>query len=265
MTSLSASSVRKGADVSAGRVLRRTCGAEWSRLWTVPSTWWCLAAAAVVMVGLGAVAGFDAAGDPSGGAAWRAAEFTPVPAQFALLALALLAVTSDYATGGIVPALQWTPRRSVLFVARAVVAAGTATGLGVLLALASSLAAFAAAGSALELPWDTGLDVLATVGGVFAAGTTLAVGLGFLLRSTAGGLVSVFLLLLVLPALLPQLGYAWLTTVADALPGTAVLFLLLGEPSRGITEASAAITLLVWAVGAVLLGWLRLTRDDANR
>jgi hypothetical protein len=30
-----------------------------------------------------------------------------MPVQFALLALTLTAVTSDYATGGIIPALQW--------------------------------------------------------------------------------------------------------------------------------------------------------------
>jgi hypothetical protein len=37
-------------------------------------------------------------------------------------------------------------------------------------------------------------------------GDVLAVGPGFLLRNTAGGLVSVFLLMLLLPVLLPQFG-----------------------------------------------------------
>jgi hypothetical protein len=85
------------------------------------------------MVGLGTVVGFNVTAEARGDAAWRAAEFSALPAQFALLALALLAVTSDSATGGIVPTLQWTPRRGVLFVARAVVAVGTATSAGVLL------------------------------------------------------------------------------------------------------------------------------------
>ena len=267
MTATSTTSTMPGAadHVPTRRVLARTCAAEWTRLWTVKSTWWFLAAAALIMVGLGTIAGFDAGGDAQGDAAWLAARFTTVPSQFALLALALMAVTSDYATGGIVPALQWTPRRSVLFVARAVVVVGAATTLGVLLGLASSLAAFAAARPVLRLPVAEGIDVLSTVGFVFAAGTALAVGLGFLLRSTAGALVSVFLLLLVLPALLPQFGYEWLTAVADRLPGVGSLFLLTGEPnSRGITETSAAVTMLVWAVSALLLGWLRLRRDDVD-
>ena len=71
------------------RVLARTCAAEWTRLWTVRATWWFLAAAAVVMVGLGTLAGFEAAADPvelAGEPAWATAQFTAMPAQFALLA-----------------------------------------------------------------------------------------------------------------------------------------------------------------------------------
>ncbi len=101
---------------------------------------------------------------------------------------------------------------------------------------------------------------------VLLAGTLLAVGLGFLLRSTAGVLVSVFLLLLVLPGLLPQLGDEWLTDLADLLPGTSAMFLLTEEPrGRGLTDRSAGATMLGRAGGALLLGWLRLSRDDATR
>ncbi len=253
--------------VPAGHVFARTCAAEWTRLWTVNATWWFLAAAAVATIGLGAVAGFDAASDPvppRGDPAWAASAITAMPAQFALLALALTAVTSDYATGGIIPALQWTPRRAVLFLARTLVAAGTATAAGLLLAFASAVAAFTAARPRLSLPWAEGLEVLGTVAFVFAAGTALAVGLGFLLRNTAAALVTVFLLMLLLPLLLPQFGYEWMDALADVLPGSGAAFLLLGEVP-GMTTASSAAVLLGWAAGALLLGWLRLTRADANR
>ncbi|HWG98185.1 MAG TPA: hypothetical protein VNV66_02430 [Pilimelia sp.] len=254
-------------DVATARVFARACAAEWTRLWTVQATWWFLAAAAVVMVGLGAVAGLDAAADPAGArgaAAWEAAEVCAMPAQFALLALALVAVTSDYATGGIVPTLQWTPRRGILFLTRAVVTAGTATALGVALAFVSALVAFAAARPVLDLPWGEGLAVLGTVVFVFGAGTLLAVGLGFVLRNTAGALVAVFLLMLVLPLLLPQFGYRWMSALAELLPGSGAAFLLLGGVP-GMTRASSLLVMLCWAAGALLLGWLRLARDDANR
>jgi len=136
-----------------------------------------------------------------------------------------------------------------------------ATGIGVLLGAGSALAAFAAA-DGLGLPWD-GLDVLGTVAFVFAAGTSLAVGLGFLMRNTAGGLVTVFLVMLLLPILLPQFGYEWMSWLASILPGSGAAFLLLGEVPR-MTETSSVTTLLVWAGSALLLGWARLTWTDAN-
>ncbi|MFI7575411.1 hypothetical protein [Micromonospora sp. NPDC049497] len=269
MTALSTTPALRGTagDASTGRAFTRTCAAEWTRLWTVRTTWWFLAAAAVVMVGLGAVAGFDAAADPvppQGDPAWLVSRISAMPAQFALLGLALITVTSDYATGGIVPSLQWTPRRTVLFLARAIVTAAAATSFGVLLGLASALAAFAAARPGLSLPLDEGLEVLGTVAFVFAAGTLLAVGLGFLLRNTAGALVTVFLLMLVLPVLLPQFGYEWMSELARILPGTGAAFLLLGEVPR-MTTVSSVTVLLLWAAGTLLLGWLRLMRDDASR
>jgi ABC-2 type transport system permease protein len=233
----------------------------------VRATWWFLAAATVTMVGISTIAGAethaDAAG-PQGEPAWQAAAVTTLPAQFALLALALLTVTSDYATGGIVPTLQWTPRRSVLFLARTVVGVAAATAAGVVIGIVASLAAYLAARPVLRLPLDEGLDVLGTVAFVVAAGACTAVGLGFLLRSTAGALIAVFLLMLVLPIMLGNLPWDWVVEIAERLPGTGAAFLLVGEVP-GMTRTSAVVTLLVWAGGALLLGWLRLLRDDANR
>ena len=48
--------------------------------------------------------------------------------------------------------------------------------------------------------------------------------------------------------------------------GTGAIFLLTEEPrGRGLTDTVAGATMLAWAVGALLLGWLRLVRDDATR
>jgi ABC-2 type transport system permease protein len=248
------------------RLLGRTCAAEWTRLWTVRTSWWFLLAAAVVLVGLGIVAGVESAGDPaqsSGDPVWTGVTVFVMPAQFALFGLALTAVTSDHATGGIVPTLQWTPRRGVLLLARAAVAVGTATAAGVVLVLASALAAHTAHPD-LTLPVGEGADALGTVALVVAAGAALGVGLGFLLRSTAGALVAVFLLMLVLPLVLPQFGLAWATSVAEALPGSGAAYLLFGGEPAGMSRASSVTVLLAWAAGGLLLGWLRLARDDVR-
>ena len=255
--------------VSVPRVLARTCRAEWTRLWTVRGTWWFAVVAAVAMVGLGLIAGNDAAGDvvpPVGEPAWVAPSIAALPTQLALLALALTAVTADYATAGIVPTLQWTPRRTTLFVARVLVVVGTATLLGMLLAVASGAAAFSMASDILELPVDEGIDVVGTAGLVFCAGSALAAGSGFMLRSTAGALIAVFLLVLLLPLALPQFPYEWMLDLASVLPGTGAIFLLTGESiGEDMTRTSAIITMVAWASGALVLGWLRLVRDDANR
>lgn len=268
MTATVAAAGAKGrgprADVPVARLLARTCSAEWTRLWTLRTTWLFLAAAAVVMTGVAAMAGSGAASDSDavGDPAWVAAEFTTLPGQFAFLALALSLVTSDYATGGIVPTLQWTTRRTVLLVARSVVAVAVATTAAVLLAGAAVLTALATSRGALELPPD-GAGVLAAVALVVAAGATLGVGLGFLLRSTAGALATVFLVMLVLPIMLPNLPIDGGDDAARRLPGTGAVHLLVGEV-EGMTTTSSVTVLLLWAGTALALGWLRLVRSDAH-
>ena len=121
-----------------------------------------------------------------------------------------------------------------------------------------------AAAPGLGLPWDAGLALLGTLALVFSTGTALAVGLGFLLRNTAGALVTVFLTMLLLPILLPQFGYEWMSWLASVLPGSGAAYHQLGGVPR-MTEASSVTVQLVWAGGAHLLGWLRLVRTDANR
>ena len=128
-------------------------------------------------------------------------------------------------------------------------------------------AAYTTAPTVLALPLDEGVDVVGTVGFVFAAGRALAAGLGFVLRSTAGALVSVFLLMLVLPLLLPAFGYEWMTDARRAPAGLRSDL----PPHRGADEDRMTETLLghrpcsPGRVGSLLLGWLRLVRDDANR
>jgi ABC-2 type transport system permease protein len=54
---VTATGTAPAAHVSLPRLLARTCAAEWTRLWTVRTSWWFLLAATVVLVGFGVVAG----------------------------------------------------------------------------------------------------------------------------------------------------------------------------------------------------------------
>jgi hypothetical protein len=108
--------------------------------------------------------------------------------------------------------------------------------------------------------------VLGGVAFVFATGALLALGLGLVLRSTAGGLVTVLALVLILPMLLAQLPYDWSLDLAALMPGSGALHLIFGEgPSDDMTVTSSRATLAAWALAALAAGGWRLVRSDANR
>ena len=255
--------------MSGATVVVRTGRAEWSRIWTVRSSWIFAALTAVAVVGLGALIGADTADDPSGvptdATAWDGGRLTGMFALFGILAWSVVTVTADHGTGGIVPTLQWTPRRGVLLAARAGVIAATMTLLGVLLVAAASVVVWMFLPE-LGLPLTAGAEILGGLAFVFVSGALLGVGLGLFLRSTAGGLVTVIALVLVLPPLLANLPYGWALDVSSAMPGSAALFLIFGEgPRDDMTDSSARMILAGWAVAAMVAGGLRLLRTDADK
>jgi len=249
------------AEPGTATVFARAASAEWLRLRTVRTTWWCLLAATVTVVGIGVIMAFDAENVTASGElppATSAGEFGVLLGQFALLALALLAVTQENASGAIAPTLQWTPRRRVLLAARVTVPVVVATVAGVLLALVVDVAAWLIADLTLA-PADV-TDSLSRIAAVLVAGGVLAVGVGLLLRSTAGALATVFLLQLVLPFLLPAFGVQWMADLGELLPGSGAIWTLLGEPDMTAGEATAL--LVSWSgVAAAAGGWSLLRRD----
>ena len=249
--------------------LARTSRAEWARIWSVRSSWIFALLTAVAVLGLGTIVGYDAAGDPSGppsdATAWDGAKPSAMFALFGLLALSVVTTTADHATGAIVPTLQWTPRRGVLLAARAGVVVATATLVGVLLVGSASIVIWAFVPE-IGLPAGEGADVLGGLALVYACGALLAVGLGLALRSTAGGLVTVLALVLVLPPLLANLPYDWAVDLSALMPGSNALFLIFGEgPRDDMTVSSSRLVLVAWALTALLAGGWRLLRTDANR
>ena len=254
-----------GVDPGTPVVFARAAAAEWLRLRTVRTTWWCLLAAAGTIVGIGTTLAFDVAtgaeSPESAMPATLAGEFGVLLGQFALLVLALLAVTQEYASGVIGPTLQWTPRRGVLLAARVAVPVVVATVAGLLLALVTDVLAWLIAP---ELTLSAGdlAESLAGIAAVLLAGCVLAVGAGLLLRSTAGALAVVFLLQLVLPFLLPAFGVQWMVDLGKLLPGSGATWTLLGEPE--MTAGRATALLIGWSGVALVAGGWSLLRRDAG-
>ena len=261
---MSATFAVRTAEPGTLTVFGRAAAAEWVRLRTVRTTWWCLLAAAVTILGIGATMAFDADDVLASGAlppATAAGEFGVMLGQFALLVLALLAVTQESATGAIGPSLQWTPRRGVLLAARVTVPVVVATVAGVLLALTADVTAWLIE-PGLTLAFADLANSLGRIAGVLMAGGVLAVGIGLLLRSTAGALATVFLLQLVLPFLLPAFGVQWMADLGELLPGSGAIWTLVGEPE--MTPAAATALLVGWPAAALAAGGWSLLRRDAG-
>ncbi|WP_435770606.1 hypothetical protein [Nocardioides sp. SYSU DS0651] len=254
------------SDAAATTVVGRAARAEWSRIWSVRSSWALLLAVATVVLGLSTVLGLDARDLPVGErpdkGAWVGGQVTGMLAMFLILALAAVTAAADHGTGGIVPTLQWTPRRGALLAARAGVVVVTTTLLGLLLVVLGCVLISLLAPS-LGLPAETGLRVVGRLGFVYLTGTALAVGLGLLLRSTAGALVGVIALMLVLPLVIAQFPYEWAQLIADLLPGRGAVTLIFEEDVMTLAEARA--TLAGWAVAGLAAGGWRVLRTDADR
>lgn len=179
---------------AAGRAER----AEWTKLRTVPGTWWLLLAVAAVTaaVGAGAVSGLSTAHCPPAGCREDVVKtsLTGVWAgQAAVAVLASLAVTSEYGTGTIRTTLTAVPGRLRVLAAKAavvgtaVLVAGGAGAWGALLAGRALVpAGFASydlgAGPVLRAGFGTALYLVLVA--------LLALGVGAALRDTAGAVAA---------------------------------------------------------------------------
>jgi ABC-2 type transport system permease protein len=241
---------------------------EWGKLWSVRSTYWCVA----IAIGLPIVVATGAAAYKGGGPTARLyttfAEATGTAVMCSLLAtipvmvLGLMAVTSEYRAKAIHATLAAAPRRIRLLAAKTVIVAA----LGGLIGLAAAWTSFAI----LVLPFDLsgGLTDPTVLERLFGRGlhamilATFALALGAVLRSTAAGITLM---------LVEQL----ITPLAGMLPGSAgkaagYLPTQAGGRIQNITEAAQVsgayqglLVFALWAVGLLVLAGFRLRTQDA--
>lgn len=250
------------AGASAATVFHRAAAAEWTRMVTLRSTWWTLLVATGLMVFIGAAAGSDHTGaDPA--PIWLPAQFAIVPGQFAFLLVVLFAVTGEYATGAIRSSLQWVPRRGILLTARILVPVAFVTACSVVVAAATNLVAWGFLGQAAEVVAGDIAAGLGRIALVVAFGSVLSVGIGLFLRSTAGTLTALFLLIFALPIALGNTGVRSLVAISDSLPGRAIVSMIVVDEVE-LTAGAIATVMITWSAAALLAGGWSLIRRDTT-
>ncbi|GAA4913876.1 ABC-2 family transporter [Stackebrandtia albiflava] len=190
-------------------------------------------------------------------------------AEFLFGVLAALVVTAEYTSGAIRTTLVAVPRRGRLLASKLVVVLGVAVVGGQAVAWLTVLATdvLTAGRPAPIRPWETVADaVTLTVGrGVGVAFIALVgFGLGWLLRATAGALVTMTGLLFVAPMLAFFLPADWARPVSATLP-TNLAGQLVGAagPQAVYSPVAAGAVMAAWLLLVVGGGWLAFRYRDA--
>lgn len=263
-------------DLSESRVtFFRVLRSEWIKLRSLRSTWYTLAAAVALTIGV-AVVESKTAGD-----SWQRltleerAYFDPtdaslqgvILAQFAIGVLGVLLATSEYSSRSIRASLVAVPSRFPIVLAKAAVLSAVT----LVLMTPASVAAFRCGQAVLakqHLGTDLGAPGVARA--VVGAGLYFAViglfglGLGFILRNTAGAISALFCLLLVVPMAVEMLGTSPMNRILPYLPTTAGQSMMSVNPaSHHLGPWAGLLLCLGYAAGLLCLGTFRLTSHDA--
>jgi hypothetical protein len=257
------------APVTQVRVLR----SEWIKMRSLRSTTLTLLAAVLAMI---ALAGIIGAATNSHWARMDLTErlrFNAVDrslagvhlAQLAIGVLGVLVISGEYATGMVRATMSAVPRRLPVLWAKASLYAVVTF----LLMLGAAFVAFlvgqhflATHGTDLSAPhaWRA---IFGTAGYLTAV-ALLAVALGFIIRSTAGGIATLFGLLLVLPGIGLLLPTDWQTHTVPYLPSNAgaSMYSALPDPTA-LSPGTGLLVLVIWVVVALAAAAVLLVRRDA--
>ena len=257
--------------VTQWRMLR----SEWLKFWSLRSSYITLAATAAGMIGFGVLFSAVTANRWQLMHAATKLHFDPTGtslrgfnlAQLVLGVLGVLVVTGEYSTGMIKATMSAAPTRLPVIWAKAAVFAVEAYVVGTLTAFVSFFVGQAllssqhiqttlAAPGVLRAVLGTGLYL--TVVGL------LGVALGWIIRSTAGGIATLFGLLLVLPALGEALPDSWAQHVNPYLPSNAGQSVTAVQPDPGMLAPwNGFLVFCLYAVVGFVAAVVLVRRRDA--
>ena len=256
--------------VTFARVVR----SEWTKFWSLRSTWVVLGATLVVTVSLAGIFGWAQGNESEDGGEAPAvndvigATFLSID-MFTLVigVFGVLMMTGEYGTGLIRATITAVPRRLPVLGAKALVlVAGT---LPVLLVacFGSFLLSVAMSGAGVRLGDPGVLRAVVCAAVAPAAFGVIGLGLGTALRHTAGAITTLVLVLLVLPALVPALPGSVPDEIGPYSPVAAgqAMYSLDGSggPFEMLSPGPAVLVVAGWAAVALAAGATVLRRRDA--
>jgi hypothetical protein len=257
---------RRTADDAAGPARTRGGGlqglltGEWIAVRSLRSTWWVLGAAAAALLLLGVL--FTATADEggpagNGGGPPGLSYSDPVGlslggtnlAGLVLGVLGVLLVTGEHTSGAVRVLFAAVPRRWPVVLGRAAVTATLTEVVTLVAALAAFLVGQQVLGSSGAALGDPGAARAVVGTSLYLTGIgLLGSALGWLLRSTAGAVGTLFGLVFLLPVLGGLLPSSWGPDVVRWLPGQA--------GSAVAHVVTGADSFAPWTGFAVLCGWL---------
>jgi ABC-2 type transport system permease protein len=246
---------------------------EWTKAWTIRSTWWLLGLIVVIAALMTAVVAVnvstptEAAAAKTGMPSWALNGVIPVSQGMVYLGLVwgALMATSEYSSGAMSATMIAVPKRLPVLWSKAIVVAGTAFALGtVLTAATAGTTAFAVSAKG----WDIGFGVTELrilVGCVLFSVLTclLGLGIGMLAKRSVGGVTGSLGLMLVVPLIVEFLPEAIQHPIAQFLPNNLGNALLMGTESGTPGGWWGAMGLyLAWVLLFGALAALRVTKQD---
>lgn len=188
-------------------------------------------------------------------------------AQFCLAALGALAITAEFGTGMIRPSLVAVPRRPAMIAGKVAVVGGLTLVLGQLVAFTAFLVSDSIAGGHPAPLWSyeslsDGVRAALSNGVSIMVLGLVGLGVGMLVRSTAGALITIVGLLLILPTVAFFIPDPWGVRVASVmLPNLAGQ--LSGNADVGtMGPLWAAVVMAAWIVAALGAGAFAFARRD---
>jgi ABC-type transport system involved in multi-copper enzyme maturation permease subunit len=248
----------------------RVLHSEWIKFTTLRSTWILLATTVVVMAGIGVLGGWglgtgldqlaEAGQDPAA-QGMREEMLYQMPnggldfGQLTIGALGVLLIASEYSTGMIRSTMTAVPDRLSPLFAKAVVIAAVAAATGIVSSFATYFLlqpVLAGSGHGFGLDTENLVPSMLLSGVYLALAALMALALGSLLRNSAGGIVTLVVLFLILPMVLGLIRLDWIQDAVPFLPSEAGGQLLALDIADGdLTRLQGGLVMAAWS--AVLL------------